>query len=220
MVLFFVLLAASLSPVFAGGLGGFVDVHIPVPKLPFPNITRTSSGVSEPASSATAVPVHPNTSLPPAAGTAYSSTKTIGFADWAYFLVFGVLVVFSVFVALRHTSGGVYDLSSAIRGLEEASRRFSASYGSAKLSALVEYYRRLREVCAAFGLVEGASEAPSEFLDRVAVALGLDRSDAHTFAEVFGRARYSQGMGAEEEASSARFMAGFVEAVRRRVGVG
>lgn len=218
---FLALLALTVSPVFMGGLGGYVDVHIPVPRLVYPNNTQGGGVAPQLNSSVVATRVHINVSLTqPPVGVVVGASKGLSATWWLYLAVLGVLVALSLFMVYRRGSGGVYDISSALRELEEASKRFSRSYGPAKMGAIVEYYRRLREVCLQLGVVEGASEAPSEFLDRVALTLGLDRGDARVFAEVFSRARYSQGMSAEEEAASSRFMAHFLDVVRGRVGFG
>ncbi|MEM3655260.1 MAG: DUF4129 domain-containing protein [Thermoprotei archaeon] len=215
------LCALAFSPVFGGGLKGTVGVNPPVLQLPFPNISIGGLPALATNQSALLRYIHPNSSLPAQGGLAASPSGRLVVPMWVGYAVLGMVAAGGVlFVLFREGEGSVYDLIASVSLLEEASKRFSSTYGAAKLGVLAEYYRRLRDLCARLGVKEESWEAPTEYLDRVATVMGLDRVEAKTFAEVFGRSRYSKGLSPEEERVLSSFMAHFLEAVRRRVELG
>jgi len=221
VILLLVLCVVALSAVFDGGLNGAGATRIPAFRLPFPNESAGGTLNSLFNYSSRVGYTRPNVSLTPPYGEALSPGGGMVLPGWlglALLLAVGLGGLFVLF--FRGNRAGVYDLSGAISLLEESSRRFSSSYGAAKLGALAEYYRRLRDLCVKLGIREQAWEAPTEFLDRVAQSMGLDRVEARRFAEVFGRSRYSSGLSVEEEEALSHFMSHFLEAVRRRIELG
>ncbi len=215
------LCALALSPVFEGGLNGATAISIPVPRLPFPNNTDGNPFGSFFNSTSRVGYTHPNVSLPPPRGDVVSAGGRLVLPDWLGYALLAAIGVGGAFIMFfRGKEAAVYDISESISLLEESSKRFSSRYGAAKLGALAEYYRHLRDLCLRLGIREEPWEAPAEFLDRVALSMSLDRVEARMFAEVFCRSRYSKGINAEEEAALSHFMAAFLEAVKRRTQIG
>jgi hypothetical protein len=143
---------------------------------------------------------------------------------WYLFVPIGLGAIAMLYMLMR--SGmrrpKVFDFKRALEELEKQRAQLGETSwtGAMRNEMLLRYYSLMQKVCGRIGLHDRPAETPSEYLQRVANELEIDANQAKKFAEVFNRARYGLELTRDEVADASRFMGGFLDGIRSKVGIG
>lgn len=142
---------------------------------------------------------------------------------WYLFVPVGIGVAALLYLLAREASRPrVFDFKGALEELERQRSQIGRSSwsGTMRNEVLLRYYSLMQKVCGKMGVRDSPADTPSEYLQRVAHELQIDVGQATKFAEVFNRARYGLELNTDEIADASKFMGGFLDGVRSKVGIG